>query len=1110
MSNEAPQGPEPVSPPDARTTLQEVLPPASREWAMRQELVRARQRLRQLVVIAILAVLTITCLAGKLFQLQHKSRLSPAGAADIEAERRDVEREKDRLYVDSMASATEDTVRKREAAVREVLERQRPAAGARDRRGWEWFYADTLLNQGTSEVIVAERPLRAMAVSADEKIVAAGGDDGQISLWSTDSLESRGAWDSRGGAVHGLSWSSKGLLAAALDDGSVAVWETTPPHETSRWKAHEKQVTSVKWRGNVLVSGGIDGNISTWKPTGEPMHSSQCKGPVIAMDLQPDSDAMVVILGSPERLVFGKPATIGQAHELPLAADCSALAWQPAGGSLVLSMHKIPVHLWNPHTGTGSQCLTTELIPRATAFAWSPSGQVTAIGCVNGSIVLHNPWDGSSSLNKLCAHVGPVSGLVWLKHRDRLLSIGADCTLRAWDDARRPANEESFQLSCTVSAAQWNPVQDLLAVILSDDEVQVLNGTTKEVIWSHALPRPPNLNVPLCKAALAWSPDGRMLAAGCAGRALTLWNTADGMRAGNIGDVAAEEVSWMPDGQRMLVKDASDWRTLSPDGTTTKINTPPGTAWVMPFADGRMVAVSSDGQEVRLEALGDTAPQIPMPALRMNSHIGCMAANASHTMMALGGENGAVAWFDFHAGQWVRPSLGHSGPVVALAWSADGSRLASFGADGVCRLFHVPQAAQTWMLNFHTNPEIAGTGWNARGNKLMVACSSENQIRTFDAGRSMDRELGHEPPGPVRRQPLTDAFAAIECDPVDESGWSSLKRLLKPAPAAGKNAEQDLLFAAASLGEMAVFQPSGPSPALPAGPVTIWKGKPVPVALQILECGVLGQWNAALALCEKPQGSPEKMAWLRLARAETLQRLGHDEEAGKGWLESWQAQRSAWVGDAEQTEPLYTDPVTGGHPSLAPWSCVALDDDWAGGEQNNLAALPHNLLPQPGFAFATGSFIQMAGKTLRSTSQHMFPRVTDWMPLGKPARRVAFLVAAACYTPYGAPPETLKTGTCIGSIYLRCENGTAVRVPLLYGVNVWDWWLPITGALPPLERIAWKGSNSKAAKSDHSLALYRLEWNAGAGNAAATDFSVASTMRKPAPMILAAEGLHQP
>ena len=188
---------------------------------------------------------------------------------------------------------------------------------------------------------------------------------------------------------------------------------------------------------------------------------------------------------------------------------------------------------------------------------------------------------------------------------------------------------------------------------------------------------------------------------------------------------------------------------------------------------------------------------------------------------------------------------------------------------------------------------------------------------------------------------------------------------------------------------------------------------------------------------------------------------------------------------------------------LAPWANIKLTEDWTGGENNNLASLPAVLAQPDGTSFHTGDFVQLAGKGLRLSSGRMLPRSTAWMPLGRPATRASFALAA-CYIDQD---EQLQD-TCIGSLFLLRSTGRgAVRIPLIYGRNVWDWWVPSGGHISeaPAAAVAWRGDNPSAQYYQHSLALYRLAWEAGAGQAPVAAVSLVSHLRRPAPLLLAAD-----
>ena len=160
------------------------------------------------------------------------------------------------------------------------------------------------------------------------------------------------------------------------------------------------------------------------------------------------------------------------------------------------------------------------------------------------------------------------------------------------------------------------------------------------------------------------------------------------------------------------------------------------------------------------------------------------------------------------------------------------------------------------------------------------------------------------------------------------------------------------------------------------------------------------------------------------------------------------------------------------------------------------------LVPQSdGYNFRCGEFLQLAGKTFRTSSGFMLPRETGWIPFGCEARRVALMIAA-CYI----DPKEHYAGLCIGSVFLQRSDGRgAVRIPLIYGENVWDWWMPAGGNVSdaPPEAIAWRGETPHSRNKGRTAALFRLVWQAEADAAPVVAASFVSNLRRPAPLLLA-------
>jgi WD40 repeat protein len=62
--------------------------------------------------------------------------------------------------------------------------------------------------------------------------------------------------------------------------------------------------------------------------------------------------------------------------------------------------------------------------------------------------------------------------------------------------------------------------------------------------------------------------------------------------------------------------------------------------------------------------------------------------------LAVGGNAGTITVFSLETGEVAHVLTGHEGPVQGLAWSDDGRRLVSGGADGTVRTWVVDEVAQ--------------------------------------------------------------------------------------------------------------------------------------------------------------------------------------------------------------------------------------------------------------------------------------------------------------------------------------------------------------------------------------------------------------------------------
>lgn len=112
--------------------------------------------------------------------------------------------------------------------------------------------------------------IRAMAVSANGKLLVTGGEDHKARIWDLGSGRLIATLEGHGGWVQAVAWNGKGLLATGSSDGKVRVWDTKGKLVETLPSTHKGGVYSVAFRqsdGRLLASGGNDGVVRLWDVT---------------------------------------------------------------------------------------------------------------------------------------------------------------------------------------------------------------------------------------------------------------------------------------------------------------------------------------------------------------------------------------------------------------------------------------------------------------------------------------------------------------------------------------------------------------------------------------------------------------------------------------------------------------------------------------------------------------------------------------------------------------------------------------------------------------------------------------------------------------------------
>ncbi len=1099
-------------------TLEERRAARNREVEEERERVRQAKELeirKRQVRLAWTAIAFAACIIGGLtvilFQLSESNRAAERHAKEIEAERHlvvsQMELGRERLYVADMLAVTEEMIRRRGEGARELMNHQRPMPGQRDLRRWEWYFADSLLNNGDFSTKVSDKPLRALALSPDGTEAAVGGESGEVSIWSTDSLKRLRAWGGERLPVQSLVWPKNGGLALGLANGEIVRLDDKTMKVVTRWPAHQGEVTSLHLsRGDdTLISGGKDGILHWWKD-GLSQRQYHWQGTVLSVDDNDDGTQMAVVLANPTRLVMGQVENLDKCIEKPLNRPSSPLAWRPGSGHLALAMDDLPMTTWNPAADIHEFSIEQDQSLGAASLAWSTDGNMAAMGGMDGKILLIDALRRIEPRLPVYGHRGPVTAMKWLQGRERLLSIGADGTLRAWDDLRYSAQASNIETGGLPTDIVWHPRLDQVAILLSGDEVRVLDGRTWQVLWSQPMPQAAPDDSLLRGGDLAFSPDGEWLAASCQGRGWVAWHLQKGLRVSAAEQRKVQGVEWTADSKSLVIRHEEGWEIVP-------LSTTPGAmfiggkgriAWAGGVTAGRMGVVRQ--QEggwhfITHEAVsGAVGNDILMPDDLGNptSARACLEKN----LLAIGFDSGLLIWVDVDSGKISKPPLSHVGPLLAIAWHPDGDRIVSAGADGSARIFNVSQVAQTWSIATGLPSDIVCASWSADGSRLIVGAGSITRMPQFDASASLARE-SKIPEVKAEEARLARALRVLAKNPEETFAWRDAGYALAEQGNVDESSEVELLAAAIKLGQQGLTSPTESYSGDASMIVDEWRGREIPLALRVSQACLLEKWTDVATLTSEPLQSDELAPWFLLRKTKALEKLNRAAEAGKAGLEAWKAYQKLLSLPGETLEPITISTDTPRTVNLKPWAMIRKSEEWTGGRGNTLQVLP-DVLQQAGFSFQCGDFIQLAGNTLRLSTGRMLPRATGWIPLDGPAHRVAFLLGASSIRESGSFADHATA-----SLFMKRQSGDVTVVPLIYGQNIWDCWNPPGGQVEraPDEAISWLGITDYTRKRQHGLAFFRFDWEVNTSSDPVTAFSIVSHMRAPAPMIMAAEVL---
>jgi WD40 repeat protein len=550
-------------------------------------------------------------------------------------------------------------------------------------------------------------PAYALAKSPDGRVLASGGSDGRLRLWRTDTGEALSVHAGHAGPIYSVAFSPDGrLLATASNDTGVRLWDAATGEPVRTLTGHDQMVLSVAFSadGSRLASGSADNTVRIWRTS--------------------DGRSLRVLSGHKGKV--------------------NAVAVSPDGKRVASGSDDQTVRLWDLETGAQSW-VSDRHDGAVRDVAFSPDGRRVADGSASGRITILDASDGQPAGEPISLQAA-IYAIGYSPDGARLAAGSSDGTLRLWQAADTDAT-----LLRTLGVPEAGSLH-AFAFIDGARSLATASADGGLRLWRLA----PSKSVDSLGLhgrfayAVAFSPDGRLLASGSGNNRLRLSCT-------NVfGDPSGPDDNtirlWDPRTGDVL-------RTLSGhEGQISSLAFSP---------DGQLLASSSWDCTA---ALWDTGTGDRVLTFQGDDFLTAIAFSPDGTAVATGSKDDSVALWDVRTGERQQRLTGHSDDVNSVAFSPDGRLLASASDDETVLLWDAASGARVRAMQTNAS-SIEQLAFTPDGRRLLGVSKVDDTIRAWHVATGAALEPFRDFQGSERAPVGLTSLALSRGGGLLASGW---------------------------------------------------------------------------------------------------------------------------------------------------------------------------------------------------------------------------------------------------------------------------------------------------------------------------------------------------
>jgi WD40 repeat protein/transcriptional regulator with XRE-family HTH domain len=587
----------------------------------------------------------------------------------------------------------------------------------------------------------AKTELFAVAISPDKSLLAAGGTNRTVALWSIAGGAPKALATSMGvygGSVQSIAFSPDGKeLAVGANDATIHRWSLADPSKPTELAGPQGPTTTkaVAYSpdGKFLATGGDDGVLHIWDLAATPPAEaanvpSADPDELNTLGFSPDGKLLAIgYRGRKVRLftIANGKATDAPGPDVVFTSWVNSLSFSPDGTELTAGSSDSSVRSWNVSDWTAKRKLST---PAAvTGVAYVNGGQAIAATSVDGTVRI-TPLDRSPFVGPQ----GTVFQLAFDQAGDRLAVFPSRGNVaEVWDSTKLPV---MTPLNLRMTSTDGQRVAGNGTIFPDGKTIAAGTSVGSAVGWDITDPKAPVAfpkqlqSSTVLVQGIAAAPNGELLAVGSDGGELHLWDMSN-MKAPKLYPEVLKatnqilNIAFDPTSTHMAAASADKlvylWDVADPTKPALQatLNGFDNYAQAVTFSDdGKLLAAGGADSTVRVWNVSDPTKPVALggPLTGPQNSINEVHFQPGNKLLSAAAQDGTVWVWDLKDVEHPLPYATLRASTTAMntvRFSPDGRYLAGSGSDKVVYLWDVDPISVRQTICKRSGDRITDKEW---------------------------------------------------------------------------------------------------------------------------------------------------------------------------------------------------------------------------------------------------------------------------------------------------------------------------------------------------------------------------------------------------------------